>query len=94
MTDNIIPLRPAASGREAELLAQGWTKQTTIDEPRLSEIAAAYRQLGFEVEVLIHSADSSGGCETCFDAAEKIGKRCGDLFVRKGRRPPPADELF
>jgi len=91
----IIPLRLAASGREAELLAEGWTKRTTIDEPRLSEIAETYRQLGFEVEVIVHRADSSGdGCNTCFDEGEKIGKLSGDLYVRKGRSKPQADDLF
>jgi len=92
----VIPLRPAGSGREAELLAQGWTKRTTIDEPRLSEIAETYRQLGFDVEVIVHRTDSSGGgCNTCFDEGEKIGKLSGDLFVRKSSgRKPPADDLF
>ena len=27
----------------------GWTKRTTIDEPRLSELVELYEELGFEV---------------------------------------------
>ena len=46
----VIPLKRAAGNREAELIAQGWAKQTTIGEPRLSELVELYRALGYEVE--------------------------------------------
>ncbi len=36
---------------EDELKAQGWSKRTTYDEPRLSEVAALYEELGFEVRL-------------------------------------------
>ena len=88
-----IPLHPAASGRAAELLAQGWIKQTTIDEPRLSEIAENYRSLGYEVEIIEHLASDAGGCNSCFEEGEKIGKHSSDLFVRKLGGSLP-DELF
>ena len=90
-----IPLYPAASGRAAELLAQGWIKQTTIDEPRLSEIAENYRSLGYAVEIVAHHAAAAGGCNTCFEEGEKIGKFSSDVFVRKlSAGNSPADELF
>lgn len=47
-----IPLKLVKDGKEADLLAAGWVKQTTIGEPRLSEIVENYRQLGYEVHVI------------------------------------------
>jgi hypothetical protein len=35
--------------RAAEL--RGWTRRTTIDEPRLSELVELYEELGFEVRL-------------------------------------------
>jgi hypothetical protein len=92
----IIPLKLVQGGHEAELLAQGWTKQTTIGEPRLSEIAENYRQLGYEVQVIEHPAEAGGEtCNTCFTAGAEIGQSYGDLFIKKrsGGRPVD-DELF
>lgn len=37
--------------REEELAKEGWVKQNTIDEPRLSELVELYESLGFEVHL-------------------------------------------
>jgi hypothetical protein len=56
-----IPLKLVKGGKEADLLApKGWIKQTTIGEPRLSEIVVNYRQLGYEVHVIEHREESAG----------------------------------
>ncbi|MGQ9645798.1 MAG: hypothetical protein ACUVWO_04575 [Thermodesulfobacteriota bacterium] len=53
--------------REDDLKKQGWEKRFTIDEPRLSEMAEQYRELGFEV--LIEPVDpSSEECTVCITA--------------------------
>jgi hypothetical protein len=50
--------------RELELRKQGWEKRFTMDEPRLSEMAEQYRELGFEI--LLEPVDtSSEECTTC-----------------------------
>ena len=50
--------------REEELKEEGWEKRFTMDEPRLSEMAEQYRELGFEV--LLETVDtSSEECTTC-----------------------------
>ena len=50
--------------REEELKKEGWEKRFTMDEPRLSEMAEQYRELGFEV--LLDPVDtSSEDCTTC-----------------------------
>lgn len=89
----VIPLRSAAGSREAKLLADGWTKRTTIGEPRLSEIVQNYRALGYEVEVVEHRTEGDG-CGTCFDAGNEIGEVYGDVWVRGSPAPAPKDELF
>ena len=53
--------------REDDLKKQGWEKRFTIEEPRLSEMAELYRELGFEV--LIEPVDpSSEECTICITA--------------------------
>lgn len=37
--------------KEEELAKEGWVKQTTIDEPRLSELVEMYKSLRFEVHL-------------------------------------------
>jgi hypothetical protein len=54
--------------REEELQKQGWEKRFTMDEPRLSEMAKQYKELGFEV--LLEPVDpSSEECTICITAA-------------------------
>ena len=81
---NPIRLKLVKGGQEGDLLAKGWTKQTTIGEPRLSEIVENYQQLGYEVTVIEHPAAVSGdGCNTCFTAGAELGQMYGDVFIRK-----------
>ncbi|MDR2239582.1 MAG: hypothetical protein LBE33_04000 [Zoogloeaceae bacterium] len=93
-----IPLKLVVGGEQADLLKQGWTKQTTIGEPRLSEIADNYRRLGYEVHVIEHreESESGAGCNTCFTAGAEMGQVYGDLYIRKGKGGKHAadDELF
>lgn len=86
-----IALKLVKSGEEGELIAQGWIKRTTINEPRLSEIAENYRQLGYEVHVVEHR--ETEGCNTCFSAGAEMGQYYGDVYVRKSGKPLD-DELF
>lgn len=90
----VISIKPAGAGRAAELLAQGWTRQTTIGEPRLSELVATYRGLGYEVEVIEHRAEGDD-CGACFEAGKETGLVYGDIYLRKQPGAPPGeDELF
>ncbi len=92
-----IQLKLVKGGKEADLLAEGWVKKTTIGEPRLSEIAENYRHLGYEVQVVEHGVEASGdGCNTCFTAGAEMGQVYGDVYIRKGSggRNSADDELF
>lgn len=87
-----IPLKLIKGGKERELLAEGWIKQTSIGEPRLSEIVENYRSLGYEVRVVEHMEQSDGGCNTCFDAGKEMGQVYGDVYIRKGVGAQAADD--
>jgi len=56
--------------RQQELENQGWTRQFTADEPRLSEAVEEYRELGFEVhlEPLDPQEMQQGECSSCLMA--------------------------
>lgn len=69
------------TGREAELLQAGWRKQTTIDEPRLSELVENYRSLGYEV--LVDAWRTAGDdCHECLDAGVAMGQGVGTIYIR------------
>ncbi len=56
-----------SSKRRQELEAQGWTRQSMMDEPRLTEVVEMYRELGFEVHLEPFKPDEEDGCTTCMD---------------------------
>jgi hypothetical protein len=90
----VIPIIQAkAVNPEDALRAAGWARQTTIGEPRLSEIIANYKSMGFEVHVEEYKADGPG-CNTCFDAGNELGFSYGTVFIRKRNKPAEEDELF
>lgn len=65
--------------REEELKKEGWEKRFTIDEPRLSEMAEQYRELGFEV--ILEPVDlSSEECTSCIGGNPQ---RYKTLYTRK-----------
>lgn len=91
-----IRLKLIKGGEEGKLLATGWIKQTTLGEPRLSEIVENYRDMGYEVHVIEHPVEVSGGdCNSCFSVDAGIGKMYGDIYVRlRGNAKPLEDSLF
>ena len=65
--------------REDDLKKEGWEKRFTIDEPRLSEMAEQYKELGFEV--LLEPVDpSSEECTVCINSSPD---RYRTLYTRK-----------
>ena len=78
---------------EDALLREGWKRQTTIGEPRLSEIVQNYKAMGFEVHVEEFKAEGEG-CNTCFDAGQEMGFSYGTVYVRKSGEATGDDELF
>jgi hypothetical protein len=54
--------------REEELAREGWQRQTTTDEPRLSEMAETYREIGFDVHFEPFHPEEEPGCVECMKA--------------------------
>ena len=54
--------------RQEELARQGWARQATYDEPRLSEMADTYREIGLEVHLEPFDPDQEPGCAECMTA--------------------------
>ena len=81
--------------REAELKAQGWTKQFAIDDPRLSEAVEEYRDLGFAVHLEAvdpKACQAQGQCTTCFEDPE-FASRFKVIFTRPAKNAARLDEL-
>lgn len=51
--------------REEELKRQGWERQSTYDEPRLSEMVDTYREIGLEVHLEPFDPNEEPGCASC-----------------------------
>lgn len=100
-----ISLLPRARHTQ-QLLDSSWQRQTCIDEPRLSEIAQTYRELGYEVRVVMEAADQPApvqqvpqaepGCRVCLTAAVAGPRPVGTVFIRARASAGQAllDDLF
>ncbi|MGE5841998.1 MAG: hypothetical protein ACM335_06955 [Deltaproteobacteria bacterium] len=58
--------------RVEELEREGWVKQFTASEPRLSEAVALYLEAGFEVH--LEPLEEESACDTC-ESAEHRGEQ-------------------
>ena len=62
------------------LVLDGWERQNTLDEPRLSEVAEMYREIGFEVRIEPFDPDRETGCTECMKASAEKYKT---IYTRK-----------
>jgi hypothetical protein len=53
------------TSRQKELAQLGWERQATYDEPRLSEMAEVYEEIGLEVHLEPFHPDEEPGCTGC-----------------------------
>jgi len=66
----------------ARLEAEGWRRMILYDEPRLTELADQYRELGYEVHLEQFHPDEDQGCNPCL--AEQA-ERYKTIYVRKSK---------
>ena len=66
--------------RQEELGRQGWKKQATYDEPRLSEMAEMYKEIGLEVRLEPFNPDEEPGCTGCMASMPEQYKT---IYTRK-----------
>ena len=58
--------------RAEQLAAEGWQRQSTHDEPRLSEMAKMYREIGLEVHIEPFHPEDEKGCVSCLTTVLNI----------------------
>lgn len=66
--------------RQEELTKAGWEKKSVADEPRLSEIAEMYKEIGFEVHLESFNPDEEPGCIDCMKKSPETYKV---IYTRK-----------
>lgn len=66
--------------RQEELRRQGWEKQATYDEPRLSEMVELYSEIGLEVHLEPFQPDQAPGCTDCMAS---MPERYKTIYTRK-----------
>jgi hypothetical protein len=66
--------------RQEQLTRQGWKRQATYDEPRLSEMADMYRQIGLEVHLEPFHVHEEPGCTDCMTTMPEKYKT---IYTRK-----------
>jgi hypothetical protein len=93
-TKRVIPIAQAKTvSPEDALLRDGWKRQTTIGEPRLSEIVKNYKAMGFEVHVEEYKVGRRG-LQHLLRRRPGNGMSYGTVYVRKSAGAGPDDELF
>jgi hypothetical protein len=66
--------------RQEELARQRWTRRSTYDEPRLSEMAEMYRDIGLEVHLEPFHADEEPHCTDCM---QNMPERYKTIYTRE-----------
>jgi len=66
--------------RQEDLAHQGWQRQATYDEPRLSEMADMYKDIDLEVHLEPFHADEEPGCTACMASTPELYKT---IYTRK-----------
>jgi hypothetical protein len=78
---------------EERLRKEGWTRQNTIDEPRLSELVEMYGEMGLEVHLEPFHPDEMDECDDCM---RKMPERYKTIYTRpkKEKGKGELDDLY
>ena len=68
---------------EEKLIQKGWTKQATYDEPRLSEMAEMYEEIGLEVHLEPFNPENEKRCAGCM---QLMPDRYKTIYTRKRKK--------
>jgi hypothetical protein len=70
--------------REEELKREGWVRQFTTDEPRLSEAVELYRSLGYEVR--LEPAEFNRENELCKVCVQSDCEKYKTIYIRRRKK--------
>ena len=59
---------------EEKLTKDGWQKQATYDDPRLSEMVEVYEKIGLEVHLEPFNAENETRCSGCMQLMSDLFK--------------------
>lgn len=59
---------------EEKLIKEGWQKQATYDDPRLSEMVETCVEIGLEVHLEPFNAENENGCSGCMQLIPDLFK--------------------
>ena len=62
------------------LIQAGWEKQATYDDPRLSEMVEAYKEIGLEVHLEPFDPLNAEGCTGCM---QETPEKFKTIYTRK-----------
>ena len=65
---------------EEKLVSEGWKKQATYDDPRLSEMVDMYKEISLEVHLEPFNAANEEGCTGCMELSPDQFKT---IYTRK-----------
>ena len=65
---------------EEKLIREGWKKQATYDDPRLTEMVEMYKEIGLEVHLEPFNAENEEGCTDCMLLSPEMFKT---IYTRK-----------
>jgi hypothetical protein len=65
---------------EEKLVREGWKKQATYDDPRLTEMVKMYEEIGLEVHLEPFNAENEDGCTGCMQLMPDMFKT---IYTRK-----------
>jgi multimeric flavodoxin WrbA len=65
---------------EEKLIREGWEKQATYDNPRLTEMVEMYKEIGLEVHLEPFNAKNEEGCTGCMQLMPDMFKT---IYTRK-----------
>jgi hypothetical protein len=69
-----------STNSEKKLIKEGWQKQATYDDPRLSEMVEMYEEIGLEVHLEPFHAENETGCTACMQLMPDLFKT---LYTRE-----------
>jgi len=66
-----------------KLIRDGWKKQATYDDPRLTEMVETYKEIGLEVHLEPFNPENETGCTGCMQLMPDMFKT---IYTRKKER--------
>jgi hypothetical protein len=76
---------------EEKLIKEGWQKQATYDDPRLSEMVEMYAEIGLEVHLEPFNVENESGCNGCMQLKPD---RFKTLYTRRKMEPGLTNDRY